>query len=482
MTDWSRVEFADTSAKSRKAHDYLPILSETLAFWDFVACIASGQAALVFYSAFVVREPLSFATSGPFLRDIMFGSLLAAIALRDHSALQKVPTLGWKHLVLRAEMRCLVVFAILITVGVATRETSDLARLWLFMWLAIFTLVIACTRMACAWYVARLNRRGELRETIAIIGGGQTGERVAARISAQANIIGMFCTHLTDERADSNVDELENLIELSRSGAVDSVILALDDDNRVDLSQVVQRLKSLPVQVAVCHKDGWSSGASPQMRLLGGLPMAVVSDRPLKRWDLLVKTLIDKLGAAVLLVLLAPVVLTIAIAVRSTSAGPIIFRQHRQGWCGRTFVVLKFRTMRADLNETTQLFQTRRMDARCTRVGRILRKCSLDELPQLWNVLKGDMSLVGPRPHADSLHDVDRAGHEVIAEYAQRNRVRPGITGWAQINGSRGATATIEQLKQRVEYDLFYIENWSLWMDVKILLRTPFSMSGENAF
>jgi putative colanic acid biosynthesis UDP-glucose lipid carrier transferase len=165
-----------------------------------------------------------------------------------------------------------------------------------------------------------------------------------------------------------------------------------------------------------------------------------------------------------------------------SSQGPVIFRQRRKGWCGRDFIVFKFRTMRVDGAGAVRGYQTQRGDARCTRVGRLLRSCSLDELPQLWNVLRGEMSLVGPRPHAESLHDIDRAGRAIVGEYAQRNRVKPGITGWAQIHGARGATATLDQLRRRVEYDLYYIDNWSLWLDLQILARTPFCMVGVNAF
>ncbi len=213
----------------------------------------------------------------------------------------------------------------------------------------------------------------------------------------------------------------------------------------------------------------------------GFLADAYVGPRS-RRWENRAKLVLDRTVAALLLVGLSPLLLVIALAVIASGPGPVIFRQRRQGWLRRDFVLLKFRTMRHEPGGPTRRMQTRRNDPRCTPVGRFLRAFSLDELPQLWNVVRGEMSLVGPRPHVDGLHDIDKAGQVLLAEYAKRYRVRPGITGWAQVNGLRGATATAEQLRRRLEYDLYYIENWSLLFDLKILVLTPFAMAGENAF
>ena len=173
--------------------------------------------------------------------------------------------------------------------------------------------------------------------------------------------------------------------------------------------------------------------------------------------------------------------MAIAVAIAIDSPGPVIFRQRRNGWAGCSFVIFKFRTMRA--NDCGLDRQATRRDPRCTRVGNFLRRTSLDELPQLLNVLLGDMSLVGPRPHVDALHTAQIVGQRIVAEYAQRYRVRPGLTGWAQINAYRGTARNAEEFRRRVEHDLFYIENWSLLFDARILLATPFVvMKGVNAF
>ncbi len=480
MSDWSEVEFAAAPYRPRKAQDFLPILADMLTCWDFVTCAAAGEAALALYAHFVIAVPLDFSAAGPFWRDILFGSMIAALMLRASAESLNPRFVTTARLIIVAEQKCFAAFAVLIVVGLATRATNDLARLWLVLWLGGFALVVAATRLTAGFYLRHLQKQGSLREAVAVIGTAVARTRMAARISGEVDVVGLFGADEPDGAGLDCADEVDRLLDMGRDGGVHSVILALERDRHGEAARIIERLKALPFQVAVCPEDGWNSAIAPRMRILGGMPMTVVADRPIKHWDLLAKTLIDKAGALLLLIMLAPLLLGVALAVVASSPGPIIFRQTRRGWCGRDFVIWKFRTMRADHGAPSG--QTVRRDPRCTRVGRTLRKYSLDELPQLWNVLRGDMSLVGPRPHAEALHDIDRAGREIVAEYAQRHRVKPGLTGWAQINGARGATTTAAQLRRRVDLDLHYIENWSLLLDLEILLKTPLCMSGENAF
>jgi len=205
----------------------------------------------------------------------------------------------------------------------------------------------------------------------------------------------------------------------------------------------------------------------------GGVPVRVLADRPIHQWNAVIKWAEDYLLGAVTTVLLLPLLAVIAAAVALNSPGPIIFKQRRHAIDNREVDVYKFRTMHWNpAADAGKLKQTSRQDARVTRVGRFLRSSSLDELPQLFNVLKGDMSLVGPRPHAVNMRTEDRLGCEITDSYAHRHRVKPGITGWAQINGARGATDTAAQLCRRVELDIYYIEHWSLLFDLTILLLT----------
>jgi putative colanic acid biosynthesis UDP-glucose lipid carrier transferase len=193
----------------------------------------------------------------------------------------------------------------------------------------------------------------------------------------------------------------------------------------------------------------------------------------------LIKVIFDRLFAALVLVLLSPLFIAIAIAIRAESPGPILFRQPRLGLNGQRFDVLKFRSMKLH-QEREQVTQATRDDPRVTTVGRFLRRTSLDELPQFFNVLMGDMSVVGPRPHALPHNDLYK---DKLAMYMQRHRVKPGITGWAQINGYRGETDTDEKMAHRVQFDLYYIQHWSFWMDLKIILWTAFKgWTSQNAY
>jgi putative colanic acid biosynthesis UDP-glucose lipid carrier transferase len=211
----------------------------------------------------------------------------------------------------------------------------------------------------------------------------------------------------------------------------------------------------------------------------GGLPVINLSGTPMTGNELLLKRAMDRVVAGLLVLLLSPVLVLIALLVRWSGPGPVLFRQKRHGFGGETIDVLKFRTMKAHQAPAGQVTQATQSDARVTRVGRWLRRSSLDELPQLFNVLKGEMSLVGPRPHA---LEHNQFYMERIPRYMLRHKVRPGITGWAQVNGFRGITDTEDKMLLRIEHDLWYIQNWSLWLDLQILLRTPFAMVGRNAF
>ena len=216
------------------------------------------------------------------------------------------------------------------------------------------------------------------------------------------------------------------------------------------------------------------------VREVAGLPLICLNESPLTstRTGIFVKDVMDRSIAALIILLISPVLIVIALAVKFTSKGPIIFKQNRHGWDGRVFKVWKFRSMKVH-QEAAVVKQAQRDDDRITPVGRFIRKTSLDELPQLFNVLLGSMSLVGPRPHAVSHND--HYG-EKIGNYLARHRIKPGITGLAQINGCRGETETDEKMHKRAEYDMQYINNWSLWLDIKILFKTPFTLFSKDIY
>jgi Undecaprenyl-phosphate glucose phosphotransferase len=327
---------------------------------------------------------------------------------------------------------------------------------------------------------------------VAIVGSGEPARRLVEWIEAHApdvvEVVGLF-----DDRRGSAPDRValshlvrgttDDLIEYYRGAPIDKVIIALPHQAEERLLTILQRLKQLPVDIALAPDSVGFRLPATHGGELAGLQMTALSQRPLRASERFFKEIFDRGFAALLVLLLSPLLLTCALAVKLTSAGPVFFRQERHGLGNRVFSVLKFRSMRTGQQDVTGAQQTQRKDARVTPVGNFLRRSSLDELPQLMNVLRGDMSLVGPRPLPVQMRVEDRLNNEIVAEYAFRHRVKPGITGWAQVKGHRGAVETIEGLQSRVAHDLYYIENWSLWFDIKILFMTGAVCAlGKNAF
>lgn len=259
-----------------------------------------------------------------------------------------------------------------------------------------------------------------------------------------------------------------SVLDFSRRQGVEEVFIALPwtDDERI--ARILRGLAELPVAVHLCPDRIIGRLPEAKLRLLGGAAFLQLARPPLDGSEVVAKRCFDVAVAATLLVILAPLLLIIAVAVCLDSPGPPLFRQRRHGFNRSSFVIYKFRTMTV-MDDGPHVRQARRRDPRVTRIGRFLRRMSLDELPQLYNVLCGDMSLVGPRPHAlahDDYYDT------LIRSYARRHNVRPGITGWAQVNGCRGETDTIEKMQKRIDLDLFYADNWSFALDLKILSMT----------
>jgi exopolysaccharide biosynthesis polyprenyl glycosylphosphotransferase len=217
---------------------------------------------------------------------------------------------------------------------------------------------------------------------------------------------------------------------------------------------------------------------------IGNVPVLDVFDRPIADWDVVMKWLFDKIVGTLALIAALPVMALVALAIKLDSKGPVLFKQRRYGFNNEMVEIYKFRSMYVDQADATAKKLVTRDDPRVTRVGRFIRKTSLDELPQLFNVVfSGNLSLVGPRPHAVHAKAEDRLYDEAVDGYFARHRVKPGLTGWAQINGWRGETDSHEKIKRRVEHDLFYIENWSILFDLYILARTPFALvRAESAY
>ena len=248
--------------------------------------------------------------------------------------------------------------------------------------------------------------------------------------------------------------------------------------------QMLRKLWVLPSDIRLAAHGNKLRFRPRSYSYVGDMPVLDVVDRPIADWDVIKKSIFDRVIGFLILVALSPLMLLIALAVRLDSPGPIFFRQKRYGFNNQVINIFKFRSLYKDKEDVTGAQQVTRTDSRVTRVGRILRKSSLDELPQLFNVVfYGNLSLVGPRPHTLTAQIQNRAYEVVVDGYFARHRVRPGMTGWAQINGWRGETDTLEKIQRRVEHDLYYIENWSIGLDLYILARTPLALiKHDNAY
>lgn len=276
---------------------------------------------------------------------------------------------------------------------------------------------------------------------------------------------------------------VDRLLAMVERGTVDMVLMALPPTEVTRTEAIIRRIARYPVSVGLVPDLTTYRVPHRVVHTPDGLALLQVCEARFSVWARCVKRLQDMILAPLLLLLLAPVMAVIAIAIRLDSPGPILFSQRRYGMGNKTFDVHKFRTMYVDATDHDCERQTSRGDPRVTRVGAILRRFSLDELPQLFNVLRGDMSIVGPRPHAVSTKAEGQLFEEAVATYMARHHVKPGITGWAQVNGWRGETDSLIKITKRVEHDLYYIGNWSLMLDLSILLRTAAAVfKGDNAY
>jgi Undecaprenyl-phosphate glucose phosphotransferase len=268
------------------------------------------------------------------------------------------------------------------------------------------------------------------------------------------------------------MEAVTQTLEQARRTSAEEIVLALPWGNKTQLEFLRERLRLTPLPVRLLPDRSVQSILSHHTPRTQHVMQIEIQRAPLSASERIAKRAVDMLIAAFALAGLLPLMALTACVIRLGSPGPAIFRQRRKGFNGREFTIYKFRTMTV-MEDGDQVVQARRSDSRVTRLGRLLRQTSIDELPQLCNVLRGDMSLVGPRPHAIA-HDNEYS--EIIANYAFRHHVKPGITGWAQVNGCRGATPQLEQMANRIELDLWYINNWSLGLDLQILLRTAFAL------
>jgi Undecaprenyl-phosphate glucose phosphotransferase len=370
----------------------------------------------------------------------------------------------------------------LVAVSCIVDRSQHFLNTWTSLWFAASWLLLLAMRYAAWLLISRWRKEGRLIRNVAVFGTGIQAVALAQRLRAssdEANVVGVFIDGIPTG-TDGFAGDGDELASLASNGSIDEVILALPWTSHAALNRAIAKLAACQVDVRIDPGISGIDYPPTAFSLIAGVPTLTVHRRPLSGWGAPLKRAEDVLLALLLLVLLSPILLVIAILIKADSRGPVLFRQERYGFNNNRIVIYKFRSMYHDPNTDPTVPQARRNDPRVTRIGAVLRRASLDELPQLFNVLHGEMSLVGPRPHATA-HNEKYA--TLINGYLARHRMKPGITGWAQVNGWRGETETIEQMRRRLEYDLFYIANWSLMLDIKVLLMTiPVVIRGTNAY
>jgi Undecaprenyl-phosphate glucose phosphotransferase len=373
------------------------------------------------------------------------------------------------------------------------RPEGDFSRIWAATWFASVLLFLYAGRLVLSALVRHWTREGRLVRRTVIVGGGSAGEQLIRALEAQRDsdlvIRGVF-----DDRGDdrsppsvagqSKLGTVDDLVEFARRTRIDLLLVSLPITAEERVLQMVRKLWVLPVDIRLAAHTSKLRFRPRAYSYIGNVPVLDVLDRPIADWNYVAKWLFDRIVGWLLLLVALPAMALCALAIKLDSRGPVFFRQKRYGFNNELIEVFKFRSMYVDQTDATAAKLVTKDDPRVTRVGRFLRKTSLDELPQLINVaIKGNLSLVGPRPHALHAKAENQLYDEVVDGYFARHRVKPGITGWAQINGWRGETDTSEKIQRRVEHDLYYIENWSVLFDCYILARTPFALfSAENAY
>jgi len=420
-----------------------------------------------------------------YLAAILAIATLSTLAFQTADIYQVQAFRGHEKQYMRMASAWSVVFLIVISASFFAKAGLMFSRVWLGAYYVIGLAALVISRRGLFLLVRKWTREGRLTRRTVIVGGGESGAGVIEELRRQKDsgieIIGLF-----DDRGDRGGAEsagqrklgtVNDLVEFGRRTRVDLVIFSLPISAEGRILEMLKKLWVLPLDIRLAAHTNKLRFRPRTYSYIGNVPVIDVFDRPIADWDVVMKWLFDKIVGSLLLLAALPVMALIALAIKLDSRGPVLFRQKRYGFNNDLIEVYKFRSMYADAADATAAKLVTRDDPRVTRVGRLIRKASLDELPQLFNVVfNGNLSLVGPRPHAVHAKAQARLYDEAVDGYFARHRVKPGITGWAQINGWRGETDTQEKIQQRVEHDLYYIENWSVLLDLYIVARTPFAL------
>jgi Undecaprenyl-phosphate glucose phosphotransferase len=416
-------------------------------------------------------------------------SLLSIVAFQAADIYQVQAFRGYEKQYMRLASAWSVVFLLTYTFSLIAGAGDEFSGIWLGSYYVIGLVVLVAFRRSLFLLVRKWTRQGRLDRRTVVVGAGASGDALVEALSAQRDcdvrIVGVFDdrTSVSCDRA-AKLGTVDDLVEFARRTRVDLIIFSLPISAEKRILQMLEKLWVLPADVRLAAHSNKMRFRPRSYSYIGNVPLLDIFDRPIADWDVVIKWLFDKVIGLIALLCAAPLMLLIAVAIKLDSKGPILFKQQRYGFNNKSVTIYKFRSLYVEDTDEFANKQVTKDDRRVTRVGRFIRRTSLDELPQLFNVVfTSELSLVGPRPHAIYTRAENQLYDEIVDGYFARHRVKPGITGWAQINGWRGETDNREKILRRVEHDLYYIENWSLLFDLSILLRTPLSLiRGTGAY
>jgi len=421
------------------------------------------------------------------------GALLFALAFFQAADAYQISTMrrGLKQLG-RVAAGLTMVFAVFAITRTMTGFGTAVPEQWLGAWYAGALGCLVAWRLTVYRFVRHWMKTGRLERRAVIVGGGTAAGELIHDLEIQPDndirICGIFDDRGNDRSPASvsgypKLGNMEALVAFARLARIDMLIVSIPLRAEKRVLELLKTLWVLPVDIRLSAHTDKVRFRNRSTSYIGTVPFVDVIEKPIADWDMVAKRLFDLFFASAALIALFPLMIGAAIAIKLDSKGPIMFRQKRYGFNNEIIEIWKFRSMFADQTDHLAKNAVTKNDPRVTKVGRFIRKTSIDELPQLFNVLAGSISLVGPRPHAVNAHTDNTTWDDVVDGYFARHKVKPGVTGWAQINGWRGEVDTPEKIQKRVEHDVYYIENWSILFDLKILFLTPFSLlNTENAY
>lgn len=379
-----------------------------------------------------------------------------------------------------------VAFMVLLVLSFMFKYSEQISRMTVGIWSVLTLLFCFMSRVVSHQFKVARRKLGINLKKVGIIGATRAGSDLYNEMM-QNDELGFQFVGFFDDREQSRayrdlvvLNNVEKAIEKAQRGEIDVLYIALPLMAEHRISKIITLLGDTTVDVHVVPDILMSSLVHARITHVGNIDTLSIFESPYLGTKLWLKRTLDLIVSSCILLLIMPMLIVISVAIKLTSKGPVLFKQHRYGLRGDDILVWKFRTMTVMDSGNGDVIQATKNDSRITALGRFLRRTSLDELPQFFNVIKGDMSVVGPRPHAVAHNEEYR---RKVQFYMLRHQVKPGITGWAQISGWRGETDTLEKMEKRIEFDLHYIKNWSLWLDIKIIFLTIFKgFVGQNAY